>query len=593
MGQADHLKVFRGFYWHHGVDAGNGRVIHYTGEVARKSDAAVKETDYETFAKDTRVDIVRYRNPLPDDEVLKRARSRIGEDDYNIAFNNCEHFASWCKTGTHRSSQVTFVAKGAGKVGGAVALHMNGEHVRAAAAPATPAGLVLGIANLGVGLYTAYQVTSLRKELRHGFAQVGNVLAFQGEMLSQLLQARVRQEKKLDWIVHQLFQVRGDLRSVVNERRKDEFRLGTEAVLTARDNLLLDVEHDGKASRRELDALFQRSDDLRNYAKARLSDPNLPLLARQPLLVALVHGCIGRVDAHLFEDGPNASAKACQILLECAETIREEVSKLHTDATPWNVYAAIGHQVEVYANLYRSLYLAHEAIEAGDYSPVADSLRPWELVLDEKDETEGVEELQLRTVRDYQWFCRAFELDPDEFDVSTINRLTRPVLQERLGMSGGGDVSSDELRHLLLPETWRDYQERITYEFGTKPDVKLLDMDTKMIARAQQIDGARLEQLPVEPHEGQYHVAVYLEGDLIEFRALFNGGAVTFENKTAGMRPPRRTARVAPGRLWFEVKDNERRVRIEWTSEGVRVELDGQMVDAPVEITQMNREVTV
>ena len=32
--------------------------------------------------------------------------SRIGEQRYNLLFNNCEHFASWCKTGRHQSGQV-------------------------------------------------------------------------------------------------------------------------------------------------------------------------------------------------------------------------------------------------------------------------------------------------------------------------------------------------------------------------------------------------------------------------------------------------------------------------------------------------------
>ena len=32
--------------------------------------------------------------------------SRIGEQRYNLLYNNCEHFATWCKTGRHRSEQV-------------------------------------------------------------------------------------------------------------------------------------------------------------------------------------------------------------------------------------------------------------------------------------------------------------------------------------------------------------------------------------------------------------------------------------------------------------------------------------------------------
>jgi len=31
---------------------------------------------------------------------------RLGEQNYNLLFNNCEHFAHWCKTGRHRSAQV-------------------------------------------------------------------------------------------------------------------------------------------------------------------------------------------------------------------------------------------------------------------------------------------------------------------------------------------------------------------------------------------------------------------------------------------------------------------------------------------------------
>ena len=40
------------------------------------------------------------------EETLKRARSRLGERNYDLADNNCEHFALWAKTGISGSSQV-------------------------------------------------------------------------------------------------------------------------------------------------------------------------------------------------------------------------------------------------------------------------------------------------------------------------------------------------------------------------------------------------------------------------------------------------------------------------------------------------------
>lgn len=39
-------------------------------------------------------------------ETVARALSRMGEDKYNLIFNNCEHFAVWCKTGVAKSYQV-------------------------------------------------------------------------------------------------------------------------------------------------------------------------------------------------------------------------------------------------------------------------------------------------------------------------------------------------------------------------------------------------------------------------------------------------------------------------------------------------------
>lgn len=44
-------------------------------------------------------------------ETIQRAQSRLGENKYNLFFNNCEHFAIWCKTGIHESYQVEQLLK--------------------------------------------------------------------------------------------------------------------------------------------------------------------------------------------------------------------------------------------------------------------------------------------------------------------------------------------------------------------------------------------------------------------------------------------------------------------------------------------------
>ncbi len=48
-------------------------------------------------------DIVHIYSPA---ETVERAKGLLGENKYSLIFNNCEHFAVWCKTGVHKSYQV-------------------------------------------------------------------------------------------------------------------------------------------------------------------------------------------------------------------------------------------------------------------------------------------------------------------------------------------------------------------------------------------------------------------------------------------------------------------------------------------------------
>lgn len=113
-----HIKTQRRHgYYHHGISSGADTVIHYAGELRHHEHAPVEETTLESFRKGAPIIIVRHRHPLPPDVVLERARSRLGERQYSLLTNNCEHFANWCATGSACSRQVEqAVAAGAGLV---------------------------------------------------------------------------------------------------------------------------------------------------------------------------------------------------------------------------------------------------------------------------------------------------------------------------------------------------------------------------------------------------------------------------------------------------------------------------------------------
>ncbi|NJN32213.1 MAG: hypothetical protein HC824_18680 [Synechococcales cyanobacterium RM1_1_8] len=132
MAKGDHLYVSRGTYFHHGIDCGDGTVVHY------REGEAITRSSLPFFALGSPVLIKSYDQADAADQVVTRACSRIGERDYHVVFNNCEHFATWCKTGDHRSDQVTTVAAAVG-LGG---LLLGGP----VAVPAIAAASLYGIA---------------------------------------------------------------------------------------------------------------------------------------------------------------------------------------------------------------------------------------------------------------------------------------------------------------------------------------------------------------------------------------------------------------------------------------------------------------
>ena len=138
----DVIRVNRGLYSHYGVYVADcEHVIHYTGATGPDDfNGIVRETSLTEFLNGAKTfNVCNFpENPqnlslyfyskkgggifqlwqaikafkLKDyhlysgDETVERARNKLGQGGYNLALNNCEHFAVWCKTGVSSSSQV-------------------------------------------------------------------------------------------------------------------------------------------------------------------------------------------------------------------------------------------------------------------------------------------------------------------------------------------------------------------------------------------------------------------------------------------------------------------------------------------------------
>ena len=126
-------------YSHYGVYIGGGKVIHFASNPNDGNEKNIHITSLEKFQGDGDKICVRYipsskkalaiilKNRNMDagfiasimtdydisgyhcyssEETVRRAKSRLGMSQYSLMFNNCEHFAIWCKTGLKESSQM-------------------------------------------------------------------------------------------------------------------------------------------------------------------------------------------------------------------------------------------------------------------------------------------------------------------------------------------------------------------------------------------------------------------------------------------------------------------------------------------------------
>ena len=106
MARGDQVYAYREIvgipYEHYGIDCGDGTIIHYS----KAGEAEVARTSQASFAQGGAIYTKNPATAFIPDVVIDRAESRLGERRYDLFFNNCEHFADWCKTGRGECSQL-------------------------------------------------------------------------------------------------------------------------------------------------------------------------------------------------------------------------------------------------------------------------------------------------------------------------------------------------------------------------------------------------------------------------------------------------------------------------------------------------------
>ncbi len=101
------IKKAAGSYTHHGLGLGDGRVIHYSGLADDLTNIGdIEELSLDEFSKGKEVVVREHQErAFTINEAILRARLRLGESQYHVLHNNCEHLVEWCINGRHFSQQ--------------------------------------------------------------------------------------------------------------------------------------------------------------------------------------------------------------------------------------------------------------------------------------------------------------------------------------------------------------------------------------------------------------------------------------------------------------------------------------------------------
>jgi hypothetical protein len=109
-----HIRVQIQSIYHHGIYIGNDEVIQFgllNDMLKPKEEVRVLVSSIEEFLQggflEVRVFDRKERKIKNDDlKIVEIAKSKLGEDGYDIVHNNCEHFANFCIFNKKESKQI-------------------------------------------------------------------------------------------------------------------------------------------------------------------------------------------------------------------------------------------------------------------------------------------------------------------------------------------------------------------------------------------------------------------------------------------------------------------------------------------------------
>lgn len=116
----DHIRVKYQSFYHHGLYEGDGMVIHFAGPdmqaLMDPEQVIVRRDSLDAFSMDRHIEVRCYSlkeklQKRSAEKILSAARESLGQRDYDILYNNCEHFVNRCIFGRAFSTQIDEMRK--------------------------------------------------------------------------------------------------------------------------------------------------------------------------------------------------------------------------------------------------------------------------------------------------------------------------------------------------------------------------------------------------------------------------------------------------------------------------------------------------
>ena len=114
-----HIRVQVGNIYHHGIFIGNDEVVQFGSPFTLgviPKDVRVIRSPISEFLNDGFLEVRNFTKKEKkiknsDEDIIKNALSRLGEGNYDLLKNNCEHFVNECIFNRKYSTQIDDIHK--------------------------------------------------------------------------------------------------------------------------------------------------------------------------------------------------------------------------------------------------------------------------------------------------------------------------------------------------------------------------------------------------------------------------------------------------------------------------------------------------